>query len=314
MTGCSNTGGAPIPPSQDSKWRDAFLQRHALTAEYLPTAQKWFDPLVQRLIMHHDGAKPTRVLGLNGSQGSGKSTLADYLASALSEEHGLPVLNLSLDDFYLTREQRHDLAITVHPLLATRGVPGTHDLPLLLATLERLADPGAYPVAIPRFDKARDDRRPLSDWDSQVRPPALVILEGWCLGATPQAPEALVEPVNELEATEDQDGRWRQYVNRALAEQYPGLHQRVDEWVMLCAPSFDCVLAWRTEQERKLARRDPDGVALMNEAQVRRFVQHYQRLTEHCIGTLPGRVHHLYRLDRQRQITGYEQPLRGAKR
>ena len=34
------------------------------------------------------------------------------------------------DDFYLTQAQRQDLAQQIHPLLKSRGVPGTHDVPL----------------------------------------------------------------------------------------------------------------------------------------------------------------------------------------
>ena len=37
---------------------------------------------------------------------------------------------LSLDDLYLPKAERLRLARDVHPLLATRGVPGTHDVAL----------------------------------------------------------------------------------------------------------------------------------------------------------------------------------------
>ena len=67
---------------------------------------------------------PTPVFAIAGLQGSGKSTLAAQVAARARSE-GLRVAVLSLDDLYLTRAQRQRLALDVHPLLATRGPPGT---------------------------------------------------------------------------------------------------------------------------------------------------------------------------------------------
>lgn len=312
MKGSVRTG-TDSAPQAPAHWQEGFLSGHGLGPEYLAVAQLWFDPLVQSLHLHQKSAEPYLLLGFNGAQGSGKSTLADYLVSALEGEYHLPALTLSLDDFYLTRDERLDLADRVHPLLATRGVPGTHDLPLLFEVLDRLADPAAYPVAIPRFDKARDERRPIAAWDRLTTPPGLVILEGWCLGAGPQDEAELARPVNELEEREDPDRRWRNYVNRALAEGFPSLYQRVDQWLMLSAPSFDCVYTWRLEQERKLAARAPQGDAVMDARQVAAFIQYFQRLTEHCLRTLPPRMDHLYQLDRQRRIVSYRRQQPGAE-
>ena len=206
--------------------------------------------------------------------------------------------------FYLTRARRQELAATVHPLLATRGVPGTHDIPLLNNTLDALLAPArTAAVSVPRFDKARDDRCAPSHWDTVVEGVDIVLLEGWCLGARPETAPALARPVNRLEREEDPDGAWREYVNSALRSDYLPLYERVGKWVMLAAPSFDCVYHWRLEQERKLAlsaRGDASGV--MTDLQLARFVQFYQRLTEQCIARLPTHVDYLYTLDAQRQI------------
>lgn len=67
------------------------------------------------------------VWGLSALQGTGKSTLAAQLAQAAQRE-GLRSAVLSLDDFYLTRAARQALARQVHPLLVTRGPPGTHKI------------------------------------------------------------------------------------------------------------------------------------------------------------------------------------------
>ena len=296
-------------------WQTAFLERHRLPASYLQHAQFWFDPLAGALSLHQKGAGRPVLVAVNGCQGSGKTTLCDYLKVILQAEYGRRVVALSLDDFYLTREQRHRLAADVHPLLATRGVPGTHDIGLLNATLDGLlAPPGSAPVAVPRFDKAVDDRRPPGTWETIEPPVELVLLEGWCLGARPQPAAALAGPVNELERVEDPDGRWRAYVNEALQRDFVPLYQRVDRWVMLQAPSFACVHRWRLEQERKLAATVTDPVAdtgregLMNETELARFIQHYQRLTEDCLARLPEQVHYLYRLDEDREITAGNHP------
>jgi len=98
------------------------------------------------------------IFGMCGAQGSGKSTLARALAGRFPR-----AVALSIDDFYLTRAERLRLAKEVHPLLATRGVPGTHDLDLanaVLTALER-GEPVALPVPTRRDPRVRP--RPSSD-------------------------------------------------------------------------------------------------------------------------------------------------------
>jgi len=283
-------------------WQKAILARNRLPSDYLAHAQKWFNPMATLIAEHQNGAQRTLLVAVNGSQGSGKSTLCDYLCSLLAAEHGLDCVALSLDDFYLTAPQRRQLAIEVHPLFATRGVPGTHDMGLLSRTLDALL--AGHPIAIPRFDKAADDRAPESAWEQVDKPVQVVFLEGWCMGAMAQPVDELVDSVNELEASEDSDGRWRNYVNAVLSEKFSPLYRRVDEWVMLQAPSFDCVYQWRLEQEHKLAEQQR-GEGVMSDLEIARFIKFYQRLTEHCLARLPARVNHLYRLDELRSIKSY---------
>ena len=76
-----------------------------------------------------------RVYAIAGLQGCGKSTLATQVA-ALARERDLRVATLSIDDVYLGRRERQRLARNVHPLLVTRGPPGTHDLALACETLD----------------------------------------------------------------------------------------------------------------------------------------------------------------------------------
>ena len=96
------------------------------------------------------------LVGLSGCQGSGKSTLVKAIAHVLEDVHHVTAVVLSLDDFYLTKAERESLARHVHPLFATRGVPGTHDVDLLRQTLSALRT--GVPASLPVFDKAVDDR------------------------------------------------------------------------------------------------------------------------------------------------------------
>ena len=295
-------------------WQKTFLRLHGLQDSYLQQAQTWFDPLATSLVEFQADAGVPILVALNGAQGSGKSTLADYLVASLTPSHNVSTCALSLDDFYCTRAARAHLAQTVHPLLLTRGVPGTHDLSLLNATLDGLMDGSEHSAtSIPRFDKARDDRRAESDWDSVNSPVDIVIVEGWCVGAFAQSEQQLISPVNTLEAEEDKDGQWRSHVNQVLAEQFRPLYRRVDQWVMLQAPSFDCVYRWRLEQEHKLVDTLPPNadLKLMSDAQIAKFIQYYQRITQRCLIDLPSRVNHLFRLGEERGIVDYRYSAQG---
>jgi len=288
-----------LPP-----WQQAFLRRHRLPETYLWYAQQWFMPLAERLVAHQNSAQRPVLVALNGSQGSGKTTVCDYLRCFLKEHAALRVLSLSLDDFYLTRAEREDLAARIHPLLATRGVPGTHDMMLLQQTLAALlaTEPGT--LEVPRFDKSVDDRVPRAAWDEVTGGVDIVLLEGWCLGARAQTEKELAAPVNDLEAGEDPRGEWRHYVNEVLSREFEPLYALVDQWVMLAAPSFDCVYRWRLEQEQKLAERS-QGDGIMSASQVARFIQFYERITRHCLAQLPSRVHDFYQLDEARQVSSH---------
>jgi D-glycerate 3-kinase len=236
------------------------------------------------------------VYGLCGAQGSGKSTAVALLAARLADT-GLRVATLSLDDLYLPREDRLALAETIHPLFRTRGVPGTHDIPLGLATLNALARPGT--VALPRFDKPHDTRADAASWPRIAAPVDVVLFEGWCVGALPEPAAALATPVNALERDGDGDGRWRHAVNAALAGAYRRLFDRIDRLALLAAPGFGVVAGWRREQEHAIRG---TGAHVMDDAAIERFVAHYQRLTEHILAEMPMRADLVVRLNRERRV------------
>lgn len=289
-----------------------FLKQQQLTQGYCAVIERYVLPLAQAINSHHNSANRPIVIGIHGAQGSGKTTLAALLVMLLKSVHQKQAVDVSLDDFYLTRAERERLATTVHPLLKTRGVPGTHDVGLAVDTLRALTHHHGQ-VAIPRFNKATDDRFDQHDWTQQHGPTDVVIIEGWCLGASAQSDTQLTSPVNTLEAEEDADAIWRNYVNQQLRLNYPALFDCIDVWVMLKPPDFSCVFDWRMEQEDKLRHRlkdeDCTNSGVMNEQQMRRFIQHYQRISEHCMSRLPNKMDYLIELDRDRKITQViEQP------
>lgn len=267
----------------------AALQNHRIPEASAETLARVYLPLAAWVIAQKgDGLL---IIGINGAQGSGKSTLCDFLRLILEQCHGQRVVVLSIDDLYLTRAERQALASEVHPLLITRGVPGTHDVELGLATLNRLRNAAESDLTpLPAFDKASDDRRPAEDWLVFHGRPDILLFEGWCVGATPQPEAALREPMNELERDEDADGRWRSYVNRQLKTDYRRLFAKLDRLIFLRVPGMDRVLEWRTLQEQKLAANAGAGRHVMDAAAIRRFVMHYERLTRLNLADLPARA------------------------
>lgn len=246
-------------------------------------------------------SKRPYLLGISGLQGSGKSTLAREVKTQ-AEARGWATEILSLDDFYYSRSDREALAHQVHPLLRTRGVPGTHEIELLMSVLAALPHASdKLPVTYPRFDKGRDTRVPPSRWPRVTRPPKLIILEGWALGIRPQLQSALEDPVNELERTEDPDGTWRHWVNKQLRGYQP-LWRKLDALVVLQAPNWEVVRQWRSEQEEQLlARHAP---LAMEASAMERFLAHFERLSRHALATLPALADTCVEYDTQRHVTG----------
>ena len=245
------------------------------------------------------------MLGINGAQGTGKSTLADFLCLATESMFEWRVAVLSIDDFYRTREERQALCQAVHPLLRTRGVPGTHDTDMLARYLGRLRQLNEDEcIALPRFDKAADDRADESRWPVVRGPIDLVILEGWCVGSVAQPNSELRLPINSLERKEDPDGAWRSYVNDQLKANYKQIFDQLDYLIFMRAPSFDAILRWRVEQEEKLADVSPKGSSgLMSREQIERFLQFYERLTRANLAALPNCADVVFSLDATHSIS-----------
>ncbi|MCW8931889.1 MAG: phosphoribulokinase [Gammaproteobacteria bacterium] len=284
-----------------------LIKKLALPEKYSNYISLYLEPLATR-IDKQSRYYSTSVIGINGSQGSGKTTSAIILKAILETRYDHRVAILSIDDFYHTKKKRTQLSQTVHPLFVTRGVPGTHDVNLALQTIDKLKTASKNePVHIPRFDKATDDRRPEHEWDKIQEPVSIIIFEGWCVGAPPLDSKILYEPINNLEKIEDEQGIWRKAINQFLLDEYQLLFKKINWLIMLKAPSFDVVYEWRLLQEKKLAQslemEFGSKKNVLNEQQLKIFIEHYQRLTEHCLITIPKIAEAIITLDDQHQMT-----------
>ena len=289
--------------SPTSQHYSDFIERHRLPPAFKEIIQRHYSPLSEWLVGRHR-AGPAMLLGINGAQGTGKSTLAEFLKEALESFHAWQVAVLSIDDFYLTKSERDALAESLHPLLATRGVPGTHDVSMMqryLASLRAL-EAGAV-MRVPRFDKASDDRADETTWPIVTGPVNLVILEGWCVGSEAEPASSLAGPVNELESSRDPDGAWRRYVNQRLASDYAALFAKLDALVFLQAPGFDAIYRWRLEQEHKLVESRPgDTSGIMDDQQISEFIQYYERITRNNLVTIRNSADVVLELDEYHNV------------
>jgi len=297
-----------ISPVSDGISRDAIereIRRRKLPAEFMTTVDEYYRPLAEKVIERancRSNSKPI-LLGIQGSQGSGKSTCAAFLKLLFEKSYTQKTLAISIDDFYLRRSERRALASDIHPLFVTRGVPGTHDLALLLNIVQSCNDPEAMPLWVPVFDKATDNRARQADWQMVAEPVDIVILEGWCVGLSAQDEEDLAQPINELEAVEDFKQHWRRYVNRQLDGTYADFYAKLDYLVALQAPSFECVYEWRALQEQKLLQsltevgEDIETKNILSPQALTRFIAHYERLTRHALATMPQQADWLLMLN-----------------
>jgi D-glycerate 3-kinase len=263
----------------------ALINKMQLPANFHEIIESIYLPLTTH-ILDKKSNNPLLV-SINGAQGTGKSTLTHFLKHLIEAESNFSVVEISLDDFYSTRAERKQLANLVHPLLQTRGVPGTHDIQLMENTLARLLEGDA--CVLPRFNKAVDDRHHEEQWTSCNKNTDIILFEGWCNHSPAQSVEELMDPVNELEAKEDVEGVWRHYANEQLKDYHDKIFNHADMSIMLKAPNFEKIYEWRSLQEKKLKQntKDSEQPHIMSAAKLKRFVQHYERITRHTLQQLP---------------------------
>tara|TARA_Y100000741_G_scaffold39542_1_gene27593 strand:- start:1874 stop:2722 length:849 start_codon:yes stop_codon:yes gene_type:complete len=233
---------------------------------------------------------------ISGSQGIGKSTLLKILEKNIQLFFNKKVITLSLDNYYLSKLKRKELAKKIHPLLITRGVPGTHNIKELIKAIKNF-DNSYYPYFLPIFDKLKDD---VSKKNTKINFKAdILILEGWCCGSTPIKKKYLHRNINKLEKNFDEKKIWRNYYNEMLKDDYYRLFSLFDKIIYLKTPSFKYVLNWRIKQE-KMMKKNNNKIMTKNEMQ--KFILHYEKLTKWMMKTLPNNANLVIHIDNNQKI------------
>ena len=244
------------------------------------------------------------IIGLAGGQGTGKTTITSIITIILKKYFKLDVFKISIDDFYKTIKQRTLLSKNKHPLLMTRGVPGTHDIDIMLNFFKKIKVKNFKILKLPKFNKGVDDRCKQSLWYKIQSKPDVVILEGWCVGARSQNSKELKKPVNSLEKTHDQNFKWRQYVNYQLKTKYKKLFNQLDYILFLKAKNFSLLRRWRLKQEKKLwlKSKNKKNLKIMNKSEVKNFMDTYQRITQQMFKDMPKYSSIVMNLNNSHQI------------
>ena len=248
--------------------------------------------------------KKPLIVGLAGGQGTGKTTITSIITIILKKYFKLNVFKISIDDFYKTRKQRTLLSKNKHPLLMTRGVPGTHDANIMLNFFKKIKVKKFKSLKLPKFNKAIDDRCKQSLWYKIKSKPDVIILEGWCVGARSQNFRELRKPINSLEKIHDQNFKWRQYVNYQLKTKYKKLFNQLDYILFLKAKNFSLLRRWRLKQEKKLwlKSKNKKNLKIMNKDQVKNFMDTYQRITQQMFKDMPKYSSIIMNLNNSHQI------------
>jgi len=248
-------------------------------AEKIKRLKKIYIPISFWIENKYKKKGETLILGFSGGQGSGKSTVTGILKIILKKFFKRRIHVSSIDNFYKTLEERNKISNKIHPLLKTRGVPGTHDINLVKNFFNIIRKKKFKKIKLPKFEKAMDNRLEKKYWFNIKQKPEIVILEGWCVGARPQSNSLIRKPVNVLEKYEDRDLIWRKYVNTKLKKEYKNIFAMIDHFICMKIPNFDMVFKWRFLQENKLKKRSYLKRKVMSFYQIKRFIMFYQRIT-----------------------------------
>ena len=259
--------------SQETK-KDKFRNKEKMIKSFLIPVSQWISKKTNK--------KKTLIMGLAGGQGSGKTTISSILSIILKKYFKLNVFIISIDDFYKTRKDRKIISKKKHSLLMTRGVPGTHDINLMLSFFKKIKSKKFKNLEVPKFNKAIDDRYKKNLWYKIKLKPDVLIFEGWCVGARAQSNSQLKKTINSLEKVYDQGAVWRTHVNDQLKTGYKTLFKQLDGLLYLKAKNFNLLRKWRLKQERKLwaQTKSKKGLKIMSSSDVINFMQTYQRITQ----------------------------------
>ena len=281
--------------SQETK-ADKFKNKERMIKSFLIPLCFWINGKT-------DKKKPYFV-GLAGGQGTGKTTSSSLIKIILSNYFKLKVFRISIDDFYKTRKERIRLSRRVHPMLLTRGVPGTHDTKMMLDFFKKVKSKKFKRLKLPKFNKAVDDRSNKKYWYNLKNRPDVIIFEGWCVGAKPEKNNTLNKTINLMEKNKDKKKIWRKYVNQQLKSKYKNLYSQLSCLIYLKAKNFNLLQKWRLKQERKLLLNSKKNskLKIMNKEDVLTFMQTYQRITQNMFRFMPKYASIIINLNSDHQI------------
>ena len=276
--------------------KEKFKNKEKMIKSFLIPISFWIAKKVEK--------KKPFILGLSGGQGSGKTTISSIISIILNKYFKLNVFKISIDDFYKTRKKRLELSKKVHPLLMVRGVPGTHDINIMLDFFKRIKEKKFKSIKLPRFNKATDDRYNKKLWYSVKRRPDVIIFEGWCVGAKAEQNYSLKTPINSLEKLKDQKQIWRRFVNKQLKSKYKKLYDQLNCLLFIKAKNFSLLRQWRIKQEKKLRLKNKrsNNHKIMNNNEVIKFMQTYQRVTKNMFKNVPNYASIIIYLNSNHQI------------
>ena len=281
--------------SQETK-ADKFKNKERMIKSFLIPLCFWISKKANK-------EKPYFV-GLAGGQGSGKTTISSLIKIILTKYFKLKVFRISIDDFYKTKKEREKLSKRIHPMLLTRGVPGTHNINMMLNFFKKSKSKKFKRLKLPTFDKAIDDRSKKDKWYDLREKPDVIIFEGWCVGARSEKNVTLKKTINSMEKFDDQKQIWRKYVNQQLKTKYKNLYSQLNCLIYLKAKNFKLLQKWRLKQERKLWLKNKKSAKLkiMDKADVIRFMQTYQRITQNMFKNMPKYASIIFNLNSNHQI------------
>ena len=265
-----------------------------LTKKKFP--KKYISKYILPIIDNIANSKQKKIL-ISGSQGIGKSTLLKIIENNVLKFYEKRILTLSLDDYYLSKKERLILSKKIHPLLITRGVPGTHDINKLIKDIISFQNK-KYPIIKPIFDKLKDDRS--NKKEKIIKKADILILEGWCCGSPPIEKKYLYKNINFLEKKEDPEMIWRNFYNQKLKNEYANLFNLFEKKIFLKSPTFSCVLNWRFKQEKMMIKKN--NKKIMNKNELKYFISHYEKITKSMIKVLPKRANIVIKIDKNQRI------------